>query len=121
MSIQSLVSFRFTPSMTVPAVLTLRLLGFAGGIWGAIVGAVAVSQVAWTFQQQLIAVASGLGIMFAFILTAFYAKRQHPQQVTEQKLKLLTAKKTPSHAEDRHSRNLKNVRSAGNSYGGGLI
>jgi hypothetical protein len=74
-----LIDPRLTPDVVCgllwTAITTLRLLGFAGGVWGSIVGAVAVSRVSWDFQTQLIAVASGLGAMFVVIMLAFYRSK----------------------------------------------
>lgn len=73
----------FLPSA---AITTLRLLGFAGGVWGAIVGALAVSRVAWDFQTQLIAVTSGLGFMFVAIMVGFYQCKDAQKRPAKPKL-----------------------------------
>jgi hypothetical protein len=65
------VSHGFVAPSASMRITVLRMLGFAGGVWGACVGAIAVSAVAWTLEQQLIAVAAGVGAMLLAMLVAF--------------------------------------------------
>lgn len=70
---------------TSPTVTTLRLLGFAGGVWGACVGAIAVSAVGWSLSDQLIAVAVGVGVMLIALAVVFHRAPKARAMVTTPK------------------------------------